>query len=65
VGSERTQSQNTSDHLADVRIDGNQLFGMKLAERDMQTPLVRPERSQTVQSEMDTFADADSRSTSE
>ena len=64
-GSYCTQGQNASDHLADVLIDGNQSLGMKLAERDLQPPLVQPQRSQAVQGEMDTFADADSRGTSE
>ncbi len=64
-GSERTQGQNASDHLATVLINGNQSFGMKLTERDMQPPLVGPQRSQAVHSEMDTFADADSRGPSE
>jgi hypothetical protein len=64
-GSFRTQGQNASDNLADVLIDGNQSFGIQLTKGDVQRPLVRPQRSQAVQSEMDTFSDADSRGTSE
>jgi len=51
--------------VADALIDGNQSFGIKFAERDLQCPLVLSQRSQTVEGEMDTFADADSRGTSE
>jgi len=37
----------------------------KLAERNLQPPLLLPQRPQAVQGEMDAFADADSGGTSE
>jgi hypothetical protein len=57
--------QNASDDIPDALINGHQAFGMKLADRYMQSPLVLPDRSQTIFSEVYTLADADSRSTCE
>jgi hypothetical protein len=64
-GGFRTQDQNASDNLADILIEGDQSFGIKLTERDVQRPLVLPQRAEAVQSEMDTFSDADSGGPSE
>jgi hypothetical protein len=57
--------QNTSDYIPDAVINGHQAFGMKLADGYMQSPLVLPDQSQTIYSEIYTLADADSGSTCE
>jgi hypothetical protein len=51
------QRQNPADHVSGIIIDGNQAFGVKLAEWNVQRPLVLPHRSQTVRSEVNTFSD--------
>jgi hypothetical protein len=56
---------NASDDLADIVIDGNQSFGIQLAEWNVQGPLVLPDQSEAVISQMDTFSNADTRCSSE
>jgi hypothetical protein len=48
-----------------VVIGGDQAFGVQLAERDMQRPLIRSDLAQTVQREIAALTDADSSSASE
>jgi len=59
-GSQSAQGQDTVYDSPPIGIDGYQTFCMQFAEGNVQCPLVRPELSQTVQREIDTFADADS-----
>jgi hypothetical protein len=51
--------------MPDVFIDRNQAFGVKLTEGDVQRPLILSQGSQTIQSEVDAFPDADSGGTHE
>jgi hypothetical protein len=57
-GSLRPQGQNAIDNLSDFLIDRYESFGAQLTERDVQRPLIWPDRAQTVDREIDTFADA-------
>jgi hypothetical protein len=56
----RAQSQNPVHQAAHFLIGGNQSFGVRLTERDMQRPLVTVQLPKTVQSEAATFGAADS-----
>jgi len=58
-GGFRTQVLNASDDLADIVIDGNQSFGKQLAEWNVQGPLVLPDQSEAVRSQMNTFSNTD------
>jgi hypothetical protein len=51
--------------VPDVFIDRNQTFGVKLTQGDVQRPLILSQGAQTIQCEVDAFADADSRGTCE
>ncbi len=57
---QRAQGNNAGHHPLYVILGQNQALGVQLAQRDMQRPLVRPDLPETVQGEIDTFADADS-----
>jgi hypothetical protein len=53
------------DHLAHVLVDRDESLGTKFTERDLQSPLIRPHRSQTIHCQTDTFADAEAGGTRE
>ena len=59
------QNKNASHDLSKVVIGRYEAFGVQLAERDMQCPLVRPDLSKTVQREIDALTETDSRGASE
>jgi hypothetical protein len=61
----RPQGQNAMDHLAHVLVDRDESLGTKFTERDLQSPLIRPHRSQTIHCQTDTFADAEAGGTRE
>ena len=54
----RTQRTDAVDQLTDGGIHGNPAFGFELAQRHMDGPLLGAERAQTVEREIDAFADA-------
>lgn len=58
---EGAQGKNAGDHAAHLMIGRDQSLGVQLAERDMESPLIRPQLSQAVQGEVDALTDADSR----
>ena len=58
---EGAQGKNAGDHPARLIIGRDQSLGVQLAERDMESPLIRPQLSQAVQGEVDALTDADSR----
>ena len=62
---QRAQRKNASHDPSHVAIGRYQTFGLELAERDLQGPLVHTDLPQTVQREIDTLADADSGGASE
>jgi len=53
-----SQGTNPFDQLTDHGIHGNPAFRFELAERHVEGPLVGAERAQTIEREIDTFADA-------
>ena len=61
---QRADRKNASHDPSHVAIGGYQPFGLELAERDMQRPLIHTNLPRTVQQEIDTLvsslADADS-----
>jgi hypothetical protein len=46
------------DYLTNHGVHWNPAFGAEFAERNVEHPLVRPERAQTIERKIDTFADA-------
>lgn len=64
-GSLGAQGQNRGGHAPDIRIGRNQAFRVQLANGYMHRPLVPSDLAQTIQRQIDTFADADSRGASE
>ena len=56
---QRAQSQNTRHDLSNIVIGWHEAFGVQLAERDMQRPLIGPQLPQTVPRQIDALADAD------
>ena len=57
------ESEDTSHDPPYLGIGGNQAFGVEFADRDEERPLAWSDFAQTVEREVDTFADADSGST--
>jgi hypothetical protein len=57
---EGAQGKNAGDHAAHLIIGRDQSLGVQLAERGMESPLIRPQLSQAVQGEVDALTDADS-----
>ena len=53
-----TQRTEPVNYLTDQRVHGNPAFGAEFAERYVDGPLVGSERAQTIDRQIDTFADA-------
>ncbi len=58
-GSESAPGEKTGHDLPHILVGGNQTFRVQFADGNMNRPLVRSEFSQAVQSQVDTFSDAD------
>lgn len=53
----RPELKDTREQRTEVGIDRNEAFAMKLAERDMEDPLMRTDLTQTIKGKIDTLAD--------
>ena len=55
---QRAKEAQTMDQIAREGVDGDHALGFQLAERDMQRPLIEAGNVETVEGEIDGFADA-------